>query len=376
MAISGPIPAGSPDVSARGFCHQRSTVFDHRGLADVRQIGLRFRLVFLQRTSCRGFPASSACRSWSACVSHNATISTPCLVISGGVRWPIGVLSSKSRSGPGMSAEVLVTMSRIAAFCIVLEIGVGLVAGLDALAHGSASFLRSSIAEGADPRGTISTIGCSLYSKASIWVVLAAFLGRGVDVFFADLQAFLEAAAHQAAPDHFGLEARLQRIGPNALALQRLGQLIGRDPHPLGHARIGLVDIAGGRVDAEPLGFLDLHLFIDQFVDHFLFGHLLVRGQEVQLGALLDVVVGDGLAVDQNRHRLRMQGRNAGSQQAERHGTEGDQRPEAMTGMPMMGKLWGRHGHVSRINQFDFSNATVLSGKVRHALLKTAAAGR
>ena len=37
-------------------------------------------------TSFRGFPASSANRRWSASCSHKATISTPCLVISGGVR--------------------------------------------------------------------------------------------------------------------------------------------------------------------------------------------------------------------------------------------------------------------------------------------------
>ena len=64
----------------------------------------------------------------------------------------------------------------------------------------------------------------------------------------------------------------------------------GVEPHPRAHPRIGLIDIAGGRIDAEFLGFLDLHLFVDQFVDHFLPRHLLARGQEVELGALLDIV--------------------------------------------------------------------------------------
>ena len=97
-------------------------------------------------------------------------------------------------------------------------------------------------------------------------------LGGGRNVFLADLQALLEAAAHQAAPDHLGLEAGLQRFRPDTLALQGFGQLVGRQPHPLAHSGIGLIDIAGGRVDAEALGFLDLHLFVDQFVEDFLPG--------------------------------------------------------------------------------------------------------
>src|ERR1700722_8722790 len=54
-------------------------------------------------------------------LAHSTTISMPCLVTSGGVRWPICMPSSTSRSEGGMSAEVLVTDSRIAAFGIALK---------------------------------------------------------------------------------------------------------------------------------------------------------------------------------------------------------------------------------------------------------------
>ena len=146
----------------------------------------------------------------------------------------------------------------------------------------------------------------------------AEILGGGRNVFLADLQALLEAAAHQTAPDHLGLEAGLQRFRPDTAALQGLGELLGRQPHPLAHSRVGLIHIAGGRIDAESLGFLDLHLFVGQFVDHFLPRHLLPRGQEVELGTLLDIEGGDGFAVDHAGHGLRRQRRNAAGQHGKR----------------------------------------------------------
>src|SRR5437016_6944356 len=47
MAISGPIPAGSPKVSASGFA--MSATFDHRGSADFLQVRFRLRLIFLDK---------------------------------------------------------------------------------------------------------------------------------------------------------------------------------------------------------------------------------------------------------------------------------------------------------------------------------------
>ena len=134
---------------------------------------------------------------------------------------------------------------------------------------------------------------------------------------------FLEAAAHQAAPDHFGLEAGLQRFRPDTLALQRFGELLGRQAHPLAHAEIGLIDIAGGRIDAEPLGFPDLHLFVDQLVEHFLLGHLFARGQEVELGTLLDVETGDGFAGDHAGNGLCRQRRDTAGQHGNRDDAAG-----------------------------------------------------
>ncbi len=52
-------------------------------------------------------------------------------------------------------------------------------------------------------------------------------------------------------------------------------------------------------IDAELLGFLDLHLLVDQLVEDWPAGSgALLRGQGVELGALLDVEIGDGLAID------------------------------------------------------------------------------
>jgi hypothetical protein len=45
---------------------------------------------------------------------------------------------------------------------------------------------------------------------------------------------------------------------------------------------------------------------------------LFVRRNEIQLAALLDVVIGDGLAVDHNRYALSMYGRCAGEQNQNR----------------------------------------------------------
>jgi hypothetical protein len=64
------------------------------------------------------------------------------------------------------------------------------------------------------------------------------------------------------------------------------------------HLAVGVVDVGGGGIDAELLGLLDLHMLVDQLVDCFLAGRLLVGGDEVELHALLDIEVGDGLAID------------------------------------------------------------------------------
>src|SRR5579864_6739214 len=119
MVMSGPIPAGSPDVSAIGFAiRQRYSI-----IADLRHscryhfdLASYFSAYILSRTSFF-FGVSMVVGSR----PHKATISTPCLVNSGGVRWPTGVLSSNSRSEGGMSAEVLTTVSRMMAARIDLK---------------------------------------------------------------------------------------------------------------------------------------------------------------------------------------------------------------------------------------------------------------
>ncbi len=110
--MSGPIPAGSPDrqrESWPGPQRPQRREFDHRGPcgfpADRPSTSPRTSA----RTTCRGSRVSAASPSLVGLRSHSATISTPCLVTSGGVRWPIGVLSSMlSAAAAGRSADVLI----------------------------------------------------------------------------------------------------------------------------------------------------------------------------------------------------------------------------------------------------------------------------
>src|SRR5439155_5765356 len=118
MVISGPIPAGSPDVSARGLAIQRYSI-----IAALRT-SCRYAFDFASYFSANILSRISLFFGVSTVVgflAHSATISTPCFVTSGGVKWPTGVLSSTSRRTAGISADVLVTVSRIAAFCIDLK---------------------------------------------------------------------------------------------------------------------------------------------------------------------------------------------------------------------------------------------------------------
>jgi hypothetical protein len=126
-----------------------------------------------------------------------------------------------------------------------LEEHVRLVAGLYPAAQGF-GFLASRLdSGGADPRGTIRTIGCILYSK--LWVSglssPGSCLGLLLHVLFADLQAFLESTADQIAPNHVGLHALFSVSGRMPWAFQRFCQLIGRDVHPRTHVAYRLVDI-------------------------------------------------------------------------------------------------------------------------------------
>jgi hypothetical protein len=79
--------------------------------------------------------------------------------------------------------------------------------------------------------------------------------------------------------------------------------------HPSAHPGIRLVDIGSAGVDAEFLGFLDLQLFIDQFIEHLLPIGGFVGRQQGQLAALLDIEVGDRVAIDHDGDRLRIRNR-------------------------------------------------------------------
>ena len=70
-----------------------------------------------------------------------------------------------------------------------------------------------------------------------------------------------------------------------------------------------------------------------------------------------------GSPLTMHGHGLRLQRRNAAGQHGERHGAAGDQRPDATRSARK--ELDGRHGHVSRINQFVPRCGGYVSGKVR-----------
>ena len=80
----------------------------------------------------------------------------------------------------------------------------------------------------------------------------------------------------------------------------------GRDPHPSAHRGIGLIDVGRRRIDAEFLAFPDLYLLVDQLVDHVLAFRHLVGAEHDQFGALLDVEIGDGFAIDHDNDLLRV----------------------------------------------------------------------
>ena len=112
-ARSGPIPAGSPSVNAKGctilllsptyaFGH---LVFDHRLAPQIVEIALGLRAEFLLEASDREFPAFPAYRIWSPSCRRPRTSARPRPSVSGGVRWPTAVLSRMSRSCCGRSAE-------------------------------------------------------------------------------------------------------------------------------------------------------------------------------------------------------------------------------------------------------------------------------
>src|SRR4030088_566565 len=114
MVISGPIPAGSPDVSARGFAMRQR----HSIIAALR-MSCRYAFDFASYFSAYIFSRISFFFGVSTVVgflAHSAAISTPCFVTSGAVKWPIGVLSSPSRRTAGISAGVFVTVLAVAEF--------------------------------------------------------------------------------------------------------------------------------------------------------------------------------------------------------------------------------------------------------------------
>ena len=115
----------------------------------------------------------------------------------------------------------------------------------------------------------------------------------------------------------------LQRVGANALAFEGFGKLVGevriRDAIEANDASIS--DEVGSTPNFLPSLIFTFSLISSSITSCRTGG--LARGQEVQLAALLDIVIGDGLAVDHHGDGLRMQRRSASPSAAARRRNPG-----------------------------------------------------
>ena len=116
---------GALPCARRCYCSCRYC-YHSRGIRSSRPCGLPAGTLstwprISRKTSCREFPSFPACRRWSACGRTAPPSPCPVWSLRAAVKWPIGVLSRNSRSGAGRSADVFVTASRIAAFCMDLK---------------------------------------------------------------------------------------------------------------------------------------------------------------------------------------------------------------------------------------------------------------
>jgi hypothetical protein len=119
------------------------------------------------------------------------------------------------------------------------------------------------------------------------------------------MEARLELAAHDLLPGHVGLDARLQRRGIDPALGEARGELLRRHAHALAHFGESLLHVALGDLQLVALADLQLELLVDQLVDHLLADRRLVGDELVEARALLDVIGGDRVAIDQNGDVLR-----------------------------------------------------------------------
>ena len=195
IAISGPMPAGSPRVSASGLwpCIYDIRSSRHRGLPSDTSSPC---VSYFSRTACRGLRASPAVVVLGV-RPHSATISTPCLVTSGGVSWPTGVLSSSSRSTAGKSADVLHHLSLMTPSRIARNSALACSQLWTRARSVSASFSCASIADWRRPLRHEQHHRPHLVFEAVGFLAVALHLDRRCDVLLADDQALPEASAHQ-----------------------------------------------------------------------------------------------------------------------------------------------------------------------------------
>jgi hypothetical protein len=90
------------------------------------------------------------------------------------------------------------------------------------------------------------------------------------DILVADLEARLEASAHQIGPGDLRPQAALERIGAGAAGREHLRELVGVQAHAGGDEPIGIVDLIVWDFEAVALGLNDFQDLVDDAVHYLL----------------------------------------------------------------------------------------------------------
>ncbi len=97
----------------------------------------------------------------------------------------------------------------------------------------------------------------------------------------------------------------LSVVGVDAALGQHLGELLRRHVvHAMRHLGKARIDFTVRNLDLVALPDLDLQLLVDEFLDDFVARGGLVGGELDEFHPLLDVVGGDDVAIDDQRHLL------------------------------------------------------------------------
>ena len=220
--MSGPIPAGSPSVSASGRVIAY-LVLDQRLAAQLLEELLRQRLISLvEHFVARPCAWRAYRRRGRRLAAHGEHLDPLRRDVGRRQAADTGVSLSASRCCSPKSADCRVIVSRTATSGKRHGDAQALIAALETARKASASFLRASKAAGAAPRGNEKQNRTQLELEVRR-LFLVDRLHLDFDFLLADLQASLEFAAHDLRPDIVGMNAGLQRFGRDPALCRHLG---------------------------------------------------------------------------------------------------------------------------------------------------------